>query len=39
MPAITGFRYIALVAVTYLTSAALYSRIPSHIAGPVATWH
>jgi uncharacterized membrane protein len=34
MPAITGFRYIALVAVTYLTSAALYSRIPEPYCGP-----
>ena len=34
MPAITGFRYVALVAMTYLTSAALYSRIPEPYCGP-----
>jgi immunity protein, SdpI family len=34
VPAIAGFRYVALVAMTYLTSAALYSRIPEPYCGP-----
>ena len=34
MPAIAGFRYVALVAMTYLTSAVLYSRIPEPYCGP-----
>lgn len=34
MPAMIGFRYVALAAVAYLTSAVLYSRIPIAYCGP-----
>jgi uncharacterized membrane protein len=34
VPAMISFRHVALVAVAYLTSAALYSRIPEAYCGP-----
>ena len=37
MPAITGFRYIALAGVAFLSSVALYLRIPDPFCGPGCT--
>ena len=37
MPAITGFKYVALVGIAFLSSAALYSRIPEPFCGPDCT--
>ena len=37
MPAITGFKYVALVGIAFLSSVALYSRIPEPYCGPDCT--